>query len=367
MSKHVLVADDSITMRKVIEMVFATEDFHLTTVDNGHDAIARALELGPDLVIADVTMPGKNGYEVCQALRAQASTRAIPVVLLSGTFEAYDDALAKSVGVAGHLTKPFESQALIDKVRQLMGLPPAPDLPNTFTSYATATQSPAPAARAPVAPAVQARSGLQVPPAPLGSGIPLPGTSPALPRMASPTGQQPVARPTSPALAVQRPGVPAGPPLRAMPVAGGPGPRSGASAEKAGLPGAAAPRSPTLPAARVPTVPAARGRDPFGLGQATPQKPVRPNVPGELPGVMGDARPPVGPGSMSLDVGAPSVAPAAPSRSVSDGGEALLRDALSRASREVIEKIAWEVVPQLAETIIREHLERLIKEREAKS
>ena len=73
---------------------------------------------------------------------------------------------------------------------------------------------------------------------------------------------------------------------------------------------------------------APRARDPFGLGAAGPA-PVA-------------ARP-------------------------NDGGEAVLRDALSRASREVIEKIAWEVVPALAETIIREELDRLIKDREAKN
>lgn len=67
---------------------------------------------------------------------------------------------------------------------------------------------------------------------------------------------------------------------------------------------------------------------------------------------------------ISLEVGAPARAPAP---RPADGGEAALRQALSQASREVVEKIAWEVVPQLAETIIREELDRLIKEREAKS
>jgi hypothetical protein len=69
---------------------------------------------------------------------------------------------------------------------------------------------------------------------------------------------------------------------------------------------------------------------------------------------------------INLDVEAPPQAPAgrAAARPAADGGEAQLREALSRASRDVIEKIAWEVVPQLAETIIREELERLIKDRE---
>src|SRR5215470_11217089 len=67
MPKSLLVADDSLTIRKVIGMIFATEDFQITSVDNGLEAISRARELRPDLVLADVTMPGRSGYEVCEA------------------------------------------------------------------------------------------------------------------------------------------------------------------------------------------------------------------------------------------------------------------------------------------------------------
>lgn len=79
------------------------------------------------------------------------------------------------------------------------------------------------------------------------------------------------------------------------------------------------------------------------------------------------ARRPEAPLSLDEDFSDPSLhqaAPARPAAAAADGGEALLREALSKASREVIEKIAWEVVPQLAETLIREELERLIKSRE---
>lgn len=113
--------------------------------------------------------------------------------------------------------------------------------------------------------------------------------------------------------------------------------------------------------------PAARARDPFGLGAPAGQSAAVAAQPAisiedSLPDTSGAEE-------ISLDIGGPSVPvskPASPAgRPVSaDGGEALLREALSKASREVIEKIAWEVVPQLAETIIREELERLIKDRE---
>ena len=69
MAKTMLVADDSLTIRKVIGMVFSSEDVQITSVDNGVDAIAKARELKADLVLADVTMPGKSGYEVCEAIK----------------------------------------------------------------------------------------------------------------------------------------------------------------------------------------------------------------------------------------------------------------------------------------------------------
>ena len=73
MPKTLLLADDSVTIQKVVGISFANEDVVLLTVDNGDDAVARAREARPDLVLADVVMPGKNGYEVCEAIKADPS------------------------------------------------------------------------------------------------------------------------------------------------------------------------------------------------------------------------------------------------------------------------------------------------------
>ena len=91
MPKTLLLADDSVTIQKVVGISFANEDIVLLTVDNGDDAIARAREARPDIVLADVVMPGKNGYDVCQAIKAEPSLAHIPVLLLTGTFEAFDE------------------------------------------------------------------------------------------------------------------------------------------------------------------------------------------------------------------------------------------------------------------------------------
>ena len=89
MPKNLLLADDSITIQKVVGITFANEDYKVTSVDNGEDAIAKARELKPDVILADVVMPKRNGYEVCEAVKADPALAKIPVLLLSGTFEAF--------------------------------------------------------------------------------------------------------------------------------------------------------------------------------------------------------------------------------------------------------------------------------------
>lgn len=126
MPKTILLADDSVTIQKVVGISFASEDIEVIAVDNGDDAIARAREMRPDVVLADVVMPGKNGYEVCEALKSDPALAAIPVLLLSGTFEAFDEERAQRAGAAGHIAKPFEAQALVDQVRRLFDARSAP-------------------------------------------------------------------------------------------------------------------------------------------------------------------------------------------------------------------------------------------------
>jgi CheY-like chemotaxis protein len=113
MPKTLLLADDSVTIQKVVGISFANEDVRIVTVDNGDDAVLRAREIRPDIVLADVVMPGKSGYEVCAALKADPALAGIPVLLLTGTFETFDEERAARVGADGHITKPFEAQALV--------------------------------------------------------------------------------------------------------------------------------------------------------------------------------------------------------------------------------------------------------------
>ncbi|HTN54448.1 MAG TPA: response regulator [Anaeromyxobacter sp.] len=454
MPKNLLLADDSITIQKVVGITFANEDYKVTSVDNGEDAVAKARELRPDVILADVVMPKRNGYEVCEAVKADASLRHIPVLLLAGTFEAFDEARARAARADGHLAKPFESQALINKVKELVEGKPGVAAPGVIPRPAAAAApaaAPRPAAAGP-APAA-ARPGAPMPgsaprpPGPVPPGARPPGPFP--PGAARPPGPVPPgARPPGPfPPGAARPGAPlppgarppgpippgaARPPGPVPPGARPPGPfppgarpgvpmPPGARPPPGAMPPAAARPAPPPPArpAPVPQPAAPARKDPFGLDVGEPAEPAaavetdwsdvdiahEPPAPAPAPARAVPPRPELHAApvdlALDLDVEPPAPPPPAPApialpeepaaeaelaplhdfvppaastghrpeapaaaALAPAGDEAALRDALSKASREVIERVVWEVVPQLAETIIRENLDRLVKQRE---
>ena len=120
MPHKLLLADDSVTIQRVIELTFADEDVQVTAVGNGQEAIDRVQRDRPDIILADVGMPERNGYEVAAFVKGNPSTAHIPVVLLTGAFEPVDEARARSVGCDGVLVKPFEPQIVISRVKDLL-------------------------------------------------------------------------------------------------------------------------------------------------------------------------------------------------------------------------------------------------------
>jgi CheY-like chemotaxis protein len=125
MGKKILLADDSLTIQKVVELTFSDSDYELVCVSNGQKALERVREQRPDLILADVVMPEKNGYEVCEAIKGNPATSRIPVVLLSGTFEPFDRERAERIGADAIVSKPFDSQQLLGQVEALLDRVPA--------------------------------------------------------------------------------------------------------------------------------------------------------------------------------------------------------------------------------------------------
>jgi CheY-like chemotaxis protein len=120
MPKKILLADDSITIQKVVELTFSDGDYEVTAVNNGAKAVQKLAEMRPDIILSDIIMPEKNGYEVCEYVKSHPDFRNIPVVLLTGTFEPFDPDRAEKAGCDAVVTKPFESQSLIHKVEELI-------------------------------------------------------------------------------------------------------------------------------------------------------------------------------------------------------------------------------------------------------
>jgi len=126
MPKKILLADDSVTIQKVISITLASEDYTLEIVGEGNAAIAKIKAMKPDLVLADIAMPGKTGYEVCEFVKNDPELKNTPVILLAGTFEPLNKAEAQRVRADESIVKPFGSQEFVDKIKILIEKAQAP-------------------------------------------------------------------------------------------------------------------------------------------------------------------------------------------------------------------------------------------------
>jgi CheY-like chemotaxis protein len=123
--RKLLLADDSPTVQKVVSLTFSDEDFEVVAVGTGAQALAEIERDVPDIILADVHMPAPDGYELCARVKREERTRRVPVMLLVGSFEPFDEAEARRSGADEVLTKPFQSiRELVNKVGVLLGAQP---------------------------------------------------------------------------------------------------------------------------------------------------------------------------------------------------------------------------------------------------
>ncbi len=120
MSKTILLADDSLTIQKVVELTFSDTDFEVITTSSGDQLLEQLPSSGADIVICDTIMPGTDGYAVCQAIKSESTTLHIPVILMTGTFEPFDRDRALAAGCSEIITKPFEARNLVETVERLV-------------------------------------------------------------------------------------------------------------------------------------------------------------------------------------------------------------------------------------------------------
>lgn len=120
MPKTLLLADDSVTIQRVIELTFANEDVRVVSVSDGRRAVEWFEGDTPDIVLADVDVPEVDGYALAEFVKQSPRLRHVPVLLLAGAFEPVDQDRANAAGCDGVLVKPFEPQQLVTRVKALL-------------------------------------------------------------------------------------------------------------------------------------------------------------------------------------------------------------------------------------------------------
>lgn len=307
MPKQILLVEDSVTMQKVVQIAFAREDYQIIATTSVDEALARCREQRPDVVLADASLPGKTGYELAASLRSEGSLKDVPVLLLTGHFNPYDEPRAQKSGIDAHIVKPFDTQSLIDKVATLLK-------GRTATAVATA-----PAVAQPAAPVLASAAA---------AAKPVIAAAPATEQRATMMGMAPTPQQAAPA----RPAPAPAPVVSARNAASQPGPSPAQMSSQSGAPATEGSRMPE---------PVRTSASPAGIPSPVLQMP-RPSL---IP------RAPV-----------PAPVLAALERIAARGAE---YEAIAKLSAEAIQQIVWEVVPELAEVIIRAEVDRLAKEKKA--
>lgn len=333
MSKTILCADDSATMQMVAEITFRATEYEYVGAKSADEALAKARSTKPVLILADAAMPGKDGYDLCEAIKSDPALAGVPVVLMCGKSQAYDTQRGGQVGADDHVTKPWDTQVLIDKVAEILAKAGS-------TGVATAAKAPAVAAvpspvdaPKPIAPVV--------PPS-----LSNPARSATIMGMPSIKPPMPTKAPAVPGVTAVQPPAIVRPPEPAKPVA--------------------APIAAPAPKPVAPVVP-----KPVAAPAAAPVV-ARPAAPAPVAGngtaaQAGIDRPPMIKGipTKRLKMVSPAVVQKVTAAATSVAREAGLdpagpeMEAILRLSTDVVERIAWEVVPELAEAILRENISAL--------
>jgi len=310
MSKIILVADDSTTMQKVAEITFKATEFTYVGARNVDEAVEKARAQKPALVLADAVMQGKSGYDLCQALKSDGKLADVPVVILCGNSAAFDAAKGAQVGADGSLSKPWDTQVMLEKVAEFIDKASGGVARPGGTAPAVAASSGAVASYVP-----------KVASAPISSARPEP--KPAPPRSATIMGMPTIKFPAGPGIA------------EPVPTVKVPDPVPMKAPARASAPAVSASAAPAMASASVASSGnhGALGRPPMVAGVPSKRSALVERTLAKMAARLAEAA--------GLEPGSPELL------------------ALLKLSTEVVERVVWEVVPELAEQIIRENLREL--------
>ncbi len=369
MPVKILLADKSITIQKVVEMLFSGKEYEVLCVSDGEAALSEAQRVVPDVVLADIDLPRIDGYSFAARLKQEPALAQTPVILMLSRDDVFDGVKAQQASIIDHIAKPFESQDLIGKVKKAVGAAPPPRL----------AEPPRPAAQAiPPSAAAPAKAGSKPKPAPddIFDIIQEAPTRTELKQAPAPPVKEEKVYEVEPVVEVEEP-------LTdevesALPVG-----QKAMEEMRAGL-GLSEKRKNAEP--EIVSFESLSTAVPTATEYKPPQEPPRfPEPEGFVPREY--VPPPADP-EVESEVGAPAVSmseeklrsiteetvsrmareffkntppplPKVSEETVRRGIEEAVSKIAREVAREVIEKVAWEVIPDLAETLIKAEIERL--------
>jgi CheY-like chemotaxis protein len=141
MAQTLLVADDSITIQRVVDLIFTAQGFKVVAASDGEQAVEYLASARPDIALISVNLPKRDGFDVARFINGQPALHRLPVLLTAGAFDNVDDDRAAAVGASGVLFKPFEPGHVVNRVKELLGFTAPEDVPMTppITEHRPAT------------------------------------------------------------------------------------------------------------------------------------------------------------------------------------------------------------------------------------
>ena len=121
MSHKILIVDDEPNIVISLEFLMKKEGFQIAVASDGEEALAKVASFAPDLLLLDVMMPKKSGFEVCEALRADPANSALKIVMLTAKGRETEVAKGLAIGADAYVTKPFSTTDLVVRVKELLG------------------------------------------------------------------------------------------------------------------------------------------------------------------------------------------------------------------------------------------------------
>ena len=118
--KKILIVEDEVQLAEMLKMRLEAEDYDVVLAYDGHEGVSKAREENPDLIVLDIMLPKLDGYQVCRMIKFDKTMKTIPIIMLTALGQKEDREWGKKVHADAYMTKPFETEYLLEKISHLI-------------------------------------------------------------------------------------------------------------------------------------------------------------------------------------------------------------------------------------------------------